>query len=148
MTLGSMLVCITMLVPASQRTGSWRIVASLVPLQKNYLLQPWDNRVFCLFTKLWSSAGPWTAQSSSSTSHLKICGQDEQVCFPWDSLMQPLNSLIPPRVALESGTKQSNFAGKYVKTVPKVFAIPSGTHVASYFFFFLVVQNSDNKFLK
>lgn len=50
------------------------------------------------------------------------------ICAELDAASEQLN---PPRVALESGTKQSNFAGKYVKIVPKELTIPSGTHVAS-----------------
>lgn len=55
--------------------------------------------------------------------------------FSLGSLDTTSEQLNPPRVALESGTKQPNSAGKYVKIVPKELTIPSRTHVASYIFF-------------
>lgn len=65
------------------------------------------------------------------------------ICAELDATSEQLN---PPRAALESGTKQSNFAGKYVKIVPKELTVPSGTHIASCNDF-SVVQNSDDQFL-
>lgn len=64
------------------------------------------------------------------------------ICAELDANSEQLN---PPRVALDSGTKQSYFARKYVKIVPKELAILSGTRIASCNDC-IVIQSSDKKF--
>lgn len=51
-----------------------------------------------------------------------------EICAELDANSEHLN---PPRVALESGIRQSSFAGKYVKIVFKELTDPPGTHIAS-----------------
>lgn len=60
------------------------------------------------------------------------------ICAELDANSEHVN--LPPRVVLESGTRQSSFAGKYVKIVFKELTDPPGTYIPSCNHFLLLEQ--------
>lgn len=140
-----MFCCTNTLILPSQGARYWRIVGSPQLLQENILSQPW--KPYSVLPSLCKSEWfYWHMNSTEQQLNLSL----KNLQSGWASLfslgsvqnlMQTLNMLIPPpRVVLESGKRQSSFAGKYVKIVFKELTDPPGTYIPSCNHFLLLEQ--------